>query len=51
MEGQREGEREEKVKWGVEKRREQKRAFSAKRWAEPDTKSSASPQPLTPRGI
>lgn len=31
--------------------REQKRAFSAKRWAEPDTKSSASPRALTPRGI
>ncbi len=27
------------------------KAFFAKRWAEPDTKSSASPQPLTPRGI
>lgn len=27
------------------------KAFFAKRWAEPDTKSSASPQPLTPHGI
>lgn len=47
-------ERERKVRRGVGGSTEEswnEKAFFAKRWAEPDTKSSASPQPLTPHGI
>lgn len=47
-----EGPRErEKSEMGGEEESQNERAFFAKRWAEPDTKSSASSQPLTPRGI
>lgn len=50
IEGQRERER-QKSETGGEEESQNERAFFAKRWAEPDTKSSVSSQPLTPRGI